>query len=627
MPYTEIDQPPSRASPLPRPFQTPPQLPAPPPPQAKGNAAISAGDFKEAVRCYTEAIAVNPSNHVLYSNRSAAHASAGDFAAALEDGRKCVALSPEWAKGYSRLGAAAHGLGQFREAADTYRRGLALDPANAAMQTSLVDAEKALAAEVARMKAEEGPPPADKVPEQLAQISVMLSSPQIWTMLMLNPKTKDFLMQQDFADMIRAVQQHPGALEKHVNDPRVITVLQELLGVKVMSPEEALKEEEERRRREDELEALRKKQEAERKRREEEERRAAAEAAMTPEERAEKELKDQADVHKARGNEHYKKKELPEALSWYTKAIETFPRDPAYYNNRAAVHFEQGEWDRCVEDSERAIEVARSLRGDPGALKMVARAMTRKASCLIRRDGDYDGAIALFGKALLEHRNEDTLKKLQAAEREKKAAEEKAYVDVDKAAAAKAEGNKAFTEGRFPDAVGHYTEAIRRGPPEVNDECYKIFSNRAACYTKLGAWSEGLKDAEECIRLAPTFSKGYLRKGQLQFLTKDYDAALETYQQGLQHDGDSAELAEGVTRCITQIQRVNSGQLGEEELRLRQERAMQDPEVQRILTDPVMNQVLKDLKENPASAGQHLKSPEVYTKLMKLQRAGIIRLG
>lgn len=58
----------------------------------------------------------------------------------------------------------------------------------------------------------------------------------------------------------------------------------------------------------------------------------------------------------------------------------------------------------------------------------------------------------------------------------------------------------------------------------------QVYSNRAACYTKLGALPEGLKDANKCIELDPMFVKGYSRKGAIQFFMKEYDRALETYQ-------------------------------------------------------------------------------------------------
>ena len=76
----------------------------------------------------------------------------------------------------------------------------------------------------------------------------------------------------------------------------------------------------------------------------------------------------------------------------------------------------------------------------------------------------------------------------------------------------------------------------------------QVYSNRAACYTKLGALPEGLKDAEKCIELDPTFSKGYTRKGAVQFFMKEYDKALETYQEGLKHDPNNQELLDGVRR-------------------------------------------------------------------------------
>jgi stress-induced-phosphoprotein 1 len=54
-----------------------------------------------------------------------------------------------------------------------------------------------------------------------------------------------------------------------------------------------------------------------------------------------------------------------------------------------------------------------------------------------------------------------------------------------------------------------------------------------------------------------------------------------------------------VQNCIQQMNAMNSGQLSEEEMKQRQQRAMADPEIQHILTDPVMRQVLQDLQENP----------------------------
>lgn len=70
----------------------------------KGNQALNAEKFDEAVAAYTEAIALDGQNHVLYSNRSAAYAKAGKFQAALEDAEKTIQLNPTWAKGYSRKG-------------------------------------------------------------------------------------------------------------------------------------------------------------------------------------------------------------------------------------------------------------------------------------------------------------------------------------------------------------------------------------------------------------------------------------------------------------------------------------------------------------------------------------------
>lgn len=255
---------------------------------------------------------------------------------------------------------------------------------------------------------------------------------------------------------------------------------------------------------------------------------------------------------------------------------------------------------------------------------MIARALTRKGTALAKlakSSKDFDVAIEVFQKALTEHRNPDTLKKLNDAEKEKKELEQQEYFNPQIADEERDKGNQFFKEMKYPEAVKHYTEAIKRNPKDP-----RAYSNRAACYTKLAALPEGLKDAEKCIELDPTFVKGYTRKGAVQFFMKEYEKALKTYQEGLKHDPQNQELLDGVKRCVEQINKASRGDLTPEELKERQAKGMQDPEIQNILTDPVMRQVLTDFQENPRAAQDHMKNPLVMDKIQKLINAGIVQV-
>lgn len=64
----------------------------------RSNAACQNGDFALAATLYTEALALDPMSHVLYSNRSAARLKMGMFSLALQDAVRATELSPEWPK-------------------------------------------------------------------------------------------------------------------------------------------------------------------------------------------------------------------------------------------------------------------------------------------------------------------------------------------------------------------------------------------------------------------------------------------------------------------------------------------------------------------------------------------------
>lgn len=109
----------------------------------EGNEAFASGDNERAIQLYSQAIAVDPDNHVLYSNRSAAYMKVDSISKALRDAEKCVEIAPKWVKGYNRLGAAQHGLKRFEHALETIQKGLELEPSNQSLWTLLRTVQEA----------------------------------------------------------------------------------------------------------------------------------------------------------------------------------------------------------------------------------------------------------------------------------------------------------------------------------------------------------------------------------------------------------------------------------------------------------------------------------------------------
>jgi stress-induced-phosphoprotein 1 len=300
--------------------------------KAKGNAAFSAGDFEQAAAHFTDAIALAPGNHVLYSNRSAALASIHRYADALADARKTVDLKPDWAKGYSRLGAAHLGLGDAASAVAAYEKGLAIDPANEALKAGLADAKKASAAPPPR-RSPSGSGGADAIGQ-------MFQGPDLWTKIAADPAARAYLDQPDFMHMLREVQRNPSSLNMYLSDPRMMQVLSLMLNIKIQTgppqdpdlpqtsspppPPQPKQEQPEARAREVEPEPQPEPMEVSDEDKERKERKAAALKA------------------KEAGNASYKKKDFETAIQHYTKALELDDEDISYLTNRAAVYIEMG---------------------------------------------------------------------------------------------------------------------------------------------------------------------------------------------------------------------------------------------------------------------------------------------
>ncbi|KAJ8575429.1 hypothetical protein ON010_g3779 [Phytophthora cinnamomi] len=334
---------------------------------------------------------------------------------------------------------------------------------------------------------------------------------------------------------------------------------------------------------------------------------------LTDEEKAERAAKKAADDAKQRGNALYKQKKFSEAIECYNEAIEKDATNMSFYSNLAAVKLEMGQLDACIEDCKKAIEVGRAHRAD---YALIAKAYVRIGNAHLKKgetEQNLTAAIDAYEGAQMENRTKDVERKIKALQVKLRKAKELAYIDPEKALAAKNEGNDFFKNGEFPKAVERYTEAIKRDP-----SCAVYYANRAAAYTKLTSFNEAKKDCEKAIELDPKYVKAYSRMGAIQCFMKEFHKARESYEKGLALDPNHQECIDGLRTVMYKIQ---SGETDEERAR----HGMADPEIQAILRDPVMQNVLNDFQTDPMGAQRHLQNPDIMAKIEKLIAAGVLQ--
>lgn len=95
-------------------------------------------------------------------------------------------------------------------------------------------------------------------------------------------------------------------------------------------------------------------------------------------------------------------------------------------------------------------------------------------------------------------------------------------------------GRKAYAEGRFVDAVDQFTKALSE------KEDAKVYSNRSAAYMQLGDVDKARKDAEECVRLEPSWAKGWSRLGNAKMAQHKYAQARADFAKAASIDNQYA---------------------------------------------------------------------------------------
>jgi len=579
----------------------------------EGNKLLSAGDITGAIAKYTEAIGLDPKNHVYYSNRSAAFIKANKFMEALDDGVKAIELKPTWAKGYSRKGAALYSLNRMEEAKIAYEEASKLDPTNQSLKDEIKRCDSKLT----------GPGGSQPMGNPLGG-----NPAEIFQKLSTDPRTSGFMSDPTYLTMLQELSSNPGNAMKYMNDPRMQATLQVMFGVNLGADKDGNPEvipdpskAKATPKPQFDMEDMDTSGPTETKKSKTE----APPAAPMEEESGDKV---KAKALKEEGNALYKesakdKAKLNQAIEKYQQAIDLDPTEITYYNNKSAALFElcisqkSTDFSPAREACLKAVEVGRENRAD---FKAIAKALKRIGSCY-EKEGDLNNAIENYNKSLAEHRDKAVVTLVAKLQKEKKEKERVDYFDAAKAEEARQEGNDLFRSGKFPEAIKKYDEGMKRTPDNDKETLAKFYSNRAGAFMKLMEFNRAQKDCEESLKLKPDFVKCWIRKGAVLEALKQHDNALEAFRTALELDPNAKEAKEGMNRVMTA---KYAGRNDPEQVR---QRAMNDPEVQQIMGDPSMRLILEQMNSNPAAAMEHMKNPDIATKIQKLVDVGLISVS
>lgn len=544
----------------------------------KGNKHLQKEEYDEAIEAYSQAIALDPNDHVFYSNRSAAFLSKGDAERALEDAESCCETNPTWVKGYSRKGAALHKLKRYDEAKAAYNEGLAISPTDAGCASGLAEVNKVLAGPSQRSSGGGRPG--------------LFSTPEMRMKLAAHPKYGPRLGDPGFEAKLRMCDTNPQFI---MQDPEMSELLQILLGGMGREPEDQpfaptptppkAKEPEPVPMEEDISE-------------------------LSEEEKAERARKAEALAAKEEGNALYKAKKFDEAIACYDTAISLDPTNTAFINNKAAVFIEMGNPDGAIELCQGALEIARENRA---SFDDKAKIYQRMAGAYTKK-GDIAEAIEAYNKSLMEKWDKAIERKVKLLQLDLQKLKTKQYENPELALEAKERGNAAFRDGDFGKAILEYEEAVKRDPRSA-----VLRNNLASAYVKKMLIPDAKKEVDKAIELDPRYVKAWAKKGDIHSLMKEYHKAMEAYRTGLDIEEGNKLCMDGLRKVTALVNAVGGdADMGKQNLN--------DPEIQAILRDPAINQVLKDMQENPTYAQQAMRNADIRSKIEKLVAAGVLRM-
>lgn len=177
----------------------------------------------------------------------------------------------------------------------------------------------------------------------------------------------------------------------------------------------------------------------------------------------------------------------------------------------------------------------------------------------------------------------------------------------------KNKGNEAFKAQRYEEAIEFFTQAIQHNP---NDHVF--YSNRSGAYLNSGDYDKALEDAETCVKMNPSWPRGYQRKGTALFYQEKIDDAIATYKAGLQVDPNNADLQKDLKAAENKKSSEGANPQFNPAMIQTLIKLMSHPETKEFFSDPGFMQKVQAIMANPQLAAVYMQQDPRMQKVFEV---------
>merc|ERR1712228_165500 len=228
---------------------------------------------------------------------------------------------------------------------------------------------------------------------------------------------------------------------------------------------------------------------------------------------------------KERAIEAFNVQNFKRAEQHLSSAIELDPENHVFYSNRAAAYMAMEKFDRALKDANECVKLQPTW----------AKGYSRQAAAFLSM-GDLPAA------------REACMRGLDLEPDNSQVKEELRRVEIAESLALKDAATEAFKAQDYEKAVEDLTAAI-----SLDASNQVFFSNRSVAYTAMQLYEKALDDADECVRLQPTWAKGYSRRAAAKFHLGDLQAAKVAYSKAWDLEPTNAKTKADLEHVLSEI--------------------------------------------------------------------------